>query len=151
MKKLFSITLLLLILCGCGDDEVNLPFTEPETDWNLSYSEMESRYQDIITETFFTEENLILGDFGIPGGRLMGVTAFLYIEKNGLQTRYYFNEERKLICSQIMINTDEDIYICNITFHPHAIIRSTSQDRIRKDHVQHGTRAGKRGKSNSRI
>lgn len=42
---------------------------------------MESQYQDIITETFSTDENIVLGDFGIPGGRLMGVTAFLYIEK----------------------------------------------------------------------
>lgn len=110
MNKLLSTALLLLILCGCGDDEINLPFTEPETDWNLSYSEMEERYQGTITESLVTEENIILGDFGIPGGFLRGVASFLYVEKNGQQTRYYFNEERKLICSQIMINTDEEIY-----------------------------------------
>lgn len=109
MNKLLSTALLLLILCGCGDDEINLPFTEPETDWNLSYSEMEERYQGTITESLVTDENIVLGDFSISAGSLTGVSALLYTEKNGIKTMYYFNKYRKLICSEVIIKTDEDI------------------------------------------
>lgn len=70
---------------------------------------MESRYQNIITETFSTDENIVLGDFGISSGSLSGVSALLYTEKNGIKTRYYFNKYRKLICSEVIIKTDEDI------------------------------------------
>lgn len=90
MNKLLSTALLLLILCGCSDDEVNLPFTEPETDWNLSFSEMESQYQDIITETFSTDENIVLGDFGISSGSLSGVSALLYTEKKWYKDQILF-------------------------------------------------------------